>query len=247
MLNWGMPEQPPASAFGVPVPYSAAIDELRSKIKTPGPEGWAACLALGSKPEKEALDLLGELAAREDWSYRNLAIQGLGRHPLGAQAAETIAAALADPVAQVVRTACDAVAALRLLPARSKILSLLASPDAQTRFHAVRTLAELWTDDDYPAVLALSKKDKVEFVRKEAARTLRRAASPGIWRPLFDRWKLDRLPLLRVWACELLAAFGSDKDLPQFRRLVRDPNKHVREAAEKAAAGRGFASRTGHR
>jgi HEAT repeat protein len=230
----------PAEAFGVPVPYTASVEDLRERLDLPGPLAWAACLALGHKPEPEALALLVELTGHKDWSFRNLAVQGLGTHPLGAQAAEMVIAALADPVAQIVRTACDAAARLKLPAARKRILALLGSPEPQVRFHAVRALGELWSPEDFAAVWTLSRKDKTEFVRREAERTLRRTASAGSWSKLFDRWKLDPQPRLRVWACELLASLGGSRDLPELRRLVRDRNAHVRKAAERAAAERDF-------
>ena len=108
------------------------------------------------------------------------------------------------------------------------------------RLHAVRALGELWSPEDHGAVWTLSRKDKAESVRKEAEKTLRRTASSRTWRRLFDRWKLDPLPHLRVCACELLSEFGQSGDLPELRRLVRDRNAHVRKAAELAAARRNF-------
>jgi len=233
-------ESRPAEAFGVPVPYAASVAELRERLDLPGPLAWAACLALGHKPEPEALALLMELAKRDDWSFRNLAVQGLGTHPQGAQAADVLIAALADPVPQIVRTACDAAGRLRLRAARPRILALLSSPQPQVRFHAVRALGEFWSPEDSGAVWALSRKDKEEFVRREAERTLRRTVSVVDWRRLFDRWKLDPQPRLRVWACEVLSEFAESGDLPALRRLVRDRNAHVRKAAELAAAQRNF-------
>jgi HEAT repeat protein len=230
----------PAQAFGVPVPYTASLTELRQHLDRTGPPAWAACLALGYKPDPEALALLAELAQNPEWSLRNLAVQGLGAHPLGAQAAELIIKALADPVPQIVRTACDAAGRLRLTSARTRLVALLSSTEPQFRFHAVRALAELWSPESHGAVWTLSRKDKAEFVRKEAERTLRRTASAQTWRRLFDRWKLDALPHLRVWACELLSEFGQSGDMPELRRLVRDRNAHVRKAAERAAARHDF-------
>jgi HEAT repeat protein len=230
----------PDQAFGVPVPYEAPLEELRRRLELPGPPAWAACLALARKPEPEALALLAELAKNPEWSLRNLAVQALGSHPLGAQAADLVIKALADPVPQIVRTACDAAGRLRLEAARARLVDLLGSAEPQVRFHAVRALGELWSPEFHGTVWTLSRKDKAEFVRKEAERTLRRTASAQTWRRLFDRWKLDALPRLRVWACELLSDFGQSGDMPELRRLVRDRNAHVRKAAERAAARHNF-------
>ena len=218
MLNLMMLPERPAKAFGILVPYGAPIKELRAFLEVAGPTAWAACLALAAMPEREAFDLLVELTRREDLRYRNLAIQALGAHPLGAQAAERIVEALSDPAAQVVRTACEVAGCLRLAIARDKLIGLLTSPDAQTRFHAVRALGEIVTSDDFALLWTISKKDKEEFVRRGAAETLRRTASPKTWRYLFDRWKLDPPPRHRVWACERQST-GKDSDLPELRRL----------------------------
>lgn len=229
----------PPTAFGVPVPYDAPLDDLRARLELPGPLAWAACLALAERPEPEALGLLVALTKREEFEFRNLAAQGLGQNPRGAEAAEAVVSLLSDPVPQVVRTACDAAGKLRLEASRPKLLSLLAGADAQIRLQAVRALGEMFSAEDYALVLDLSKKDKAEFVRKEAAKTLRRTVSPKNWRHLFDRWKRDASPQHRVWACELLEEFGAAKDMSELHRLRRDPNRHVREAAERLAARRG--------
>lgn len=228
----------PPKAFGVSIPYAATIAELRAHLAEPGPKAWAACLALGYRPGGEALDLLVELTSR-DWNYRNLAIQSLAVHPRGAAAEEAILSGLNDSVAQVVRTSCDAVAKLKLAPARPKLLELLKVGDPQVRFHALRALAPLWTGDDYGRVWEIFKKDKAPFVREEAAEVLMATASDKTWRHLFDRWKRDPLPKYRVWACRLLSAFGRPDDMPELQRLVRDGNVHVRRAAEQAAVERG--------
>src|SRR6266480_17715 len=103
----------PSKAFGVAVPYGATLEQLRTQLDPPGPKAWAACLALGYKPEKEALELLVELT-KKDWGYRNLALQSLARHPLGAQAETAVLRGLDDSVSQVVRTACETAAKLKL-------------------------------------------------------------------------------------------------------------------------------------
>jgi HEAT repeat protein len=231
---------PPAKAFGVPIPYKASILELKEQLSQPGPKAWAACLALGHNPSQEAFDLLIELTSRE-WNYRNLAIQSLGIHPLGAGAAEVILKGLSDSVALVVRTSCDAAANLKLAAVRNKLIKLLDADDAQVRFHALRALKHVWTGEEYGRVWHISKKDKAVFVRQEAAIVLKETASEKTWHALFDRWKHDPLPLHRVWACQLLSAFGKPDDMPELQRLVRDGNVHVRRAAEQAAVERGAA------
>jgi HEAT repeat protein len=231
---------PPAKAFGVPVPYKATITQLREQLSQPGPKAWAACLALGHNASQEAFDLLVELTGR-DWNYRNLAIQSLGIHPLGAGAAEVIVKGLSDPIALVVRTACDACANLKLTAARNRLIKLLENSDPQIRFHALRALGAVWTGEEYGRVWHISKKDPAVFVRREAAVVLKETASEKTWHALFDRWKHDPLPLHRVWACQLLSAFGKSSDMPELQRLVRDGNVHVRRAAEQAAVERGVA------
>lgn len=229
----------PEKAFGVPIPYALPLDELRRHLEIAGPTAWAACLALAERPEPEALELLVELTSRPEWQYRNLAIQGLGAHPLGAQAEGAVRKGLSDAVSQVARTSCDSAARLKLEAARPAIVALLDSPDEQLRFHALRAVKALWTGEEFGRVWDVLKKDKAEFVRQEAAVVLRETATKKTWRTLFNRWKREAVPRHRAWACEMLSAFGDDDDLPELQRLSRDSSKHVREAAERAAYERG--------
>jgi hypothetical protein len=56
----------PSLYNGVPIPYDGEIDDLRERVKAPGPEAWAACLALGYKTDKAAFEVLEELAVSDD-------------------------------------------------------------------------------------------------------------------------------------------------------------------------------------
>src|SRR5438270_10447029 len=105
-------ERRPESLNTVPVPYGADVNLLRSQLAPPGPQAWAAILALGHHPGREAFDTLVELTASPDWSYRRAAVEAIALHELGKSAVEPIRALLSDPSPYVARAACEAAAQL---------------------------------------------------------------------------------------------------------------------------------------
>lgn len=219
-----------------PVPYSATLPELLKQIQRPGAVAWAACVALGHNPVPEALHALIKLASHSDWRFRRAATEALSAHPLASSATSNIVGALTDPSPYVVRTACETAAILKLQEARAGILSLAASHDTRTREAAVRALSRLWRPSDFPAVFAIFKTDPVSTVRRAAAWTLAVNVSDINWKALFDTWVKGELPRYRVWACEIAGRFGDSSDKLQVAALLRDPNGHVRKAAQRALA-----------
>src|SRR5438552_18065248 len=97
---------------GVRVPFDADLSSLRSQLAPPGPQAWAACLALGHHPGAEAFEILLDLTTSPDWRYRRAAAEAIGVHRLGKSAVEHLRALLEDPSPYVVRTVCDAAAQL---------------------------------------------------------------------------------------------------------------------------------------
>jgi hypothetical protein len=217
-----------------PVPCSATLPELHERIQHPGAEAWAACVALGHNPAPEALHALIELANHSDWRFRRAAVEALSAHPLASSATSIIVAALTDPSSYVVRTACDTAAILKLQEAHSSVLSLAASNDTRTREAAVRALSRLWRPSDFPAVFAIFKNDPVSPVRRATAWTLAVNVSDITWKALFETWVKGELPRYRVWACEIASRFGDSSAKSEVAALLRDPNGHVRKAAQRA-------------
>ena len=219
---------------GVKVPYEADIDSLRSQLTPPGPQAWAACIALGNHPSDEAFELLVELANSPDWSYRRAAIEAIGLHKRGKSAAELLRSHLSDSSEYVVRTSCDTIAKLGLHELHDSILSLLDSQSPSTRETALRALSVLWQPSDFDKVFSIFAHDPSGEVRKESAWTLNANVSEDNWNKLFGAWKGDSLARYRIWACELAERFADAKLGDELEKLLADRDGHVRKAAHRA-------------
>lgn len=224
----------PQLANGVAVPYDVPVSELRTHLRPPGPLAWAACIALGQHPGRDAFALLVDLADSPDWRYRRAAVEALAGHQLGREAAALLGKRLGDPSPYVVRTACRAVALLGLHSLHDAVAVLLRAREAPTRTEALAALATLWQPTDFEPVFVCLRLDPSAEVRKRAAWTLRTNASAASWRRLFDTWRRDPLPRHRTWAAELAAALGGREVEPPLQELLEDPNGHVRKAAQDA-------------
>ena len=232
----------PPTVNAIPVPYTATISELLDRLQVPGPEAWAAALALGHHPEPEAFQALVDLTEHSDWRFRRVAVEALGAHPLARSAQSHILAALADPSLYVIRTACETVAALQLSEAHSGILALTVDRDRRTREVAVRALSRLWQTTDFETVFEVYQNDPVKEVRRTAAWTLVANVSAANWRALFEAWISAELPRYRVWACEIAGQFADSSAKLQVAALLHDPNGHVRKAAQRALPRNGPAT-----
>lgn len=224
----------PANVNGVSVPYRAPVAELLRAVAAPGPSAWAA-LAVSADDGRESLDALVEAAASSDWRMRRAAVEAIARHVRGRSAARRVLDALRDESPYVVRTACDAAAALRLDDAHDVVLGLTRSPIAATRECATRTLDALWRPSDFDAVFDAMRRDSAPAVRRRAGFVLRAHADATTWKRLVDAWRHDELPRARRWACELTASFGGADDVAALEPLTRDRDGHVRNAAARAA------------
>ncbi len=219
---------------GVQVPYGAEVSVLRSRVRSPGPEAWAAILALGHHHAQEAFELLVQLTASPDWGIRRSAVEAVAVHALGPTAAPVLIDRLGDPSPYVVRAACEAVAHLRLGDAHDAVVTLLASQEAATRRRALQALSVLWQPSDFGRVLTMLQTDQSREVRLAAAWTLRANVDLDNWWALYRTWGVDPLPRHRVWACELEGQFGTAGQVPEREKLTQDKDGHVRRAAKLA-------------
>jgi HEAT repeat protein len=224
----------PSLNNGVPIPYDNEVEELRRRVKNPGPEAWAACLALGYKADKNAFEILEELAVSDDWRYRRSAIEAMAVHRLALTRIAFFCGCLEDPSPYVVRTACQVVADLKLDDAHDSLRKLVHSGAADTRIAALRALKELWKPSDYALVFSVFQSDVSEQVRRQATWTLRSNVDKGNWVPLFEAWRADPLHRHRVWACELAGKFGGNNLSQTLKAMLKDPDGHVSKAAARA-------------
>ena len=167
----------PPNVNGVPVPYFASFEDLRTDLASAGPQAWAAFVALGHVPTRNALELLIELANSDDWRYRRAAIEALTFHPFGREAADVVQAGLHDASAFVVQTACQVSGRLQLEQCHAELVELLGAKAAATRIAA---LEELWQPADPERVLSMATHDASEDVRRTWAGPSEQTRLPAI-------------------------------------------------------------------
>ena len=141
---------------------------------------------------------------------------------------------LQDKYGFVVRTACEVAAVLGLARAHDRILELAEIGEEATRLSALSALESLWVPADFERVFARYVKDQSAGVRKQAAWTLCKHASPEHWEQVFESWSKDPVPRHRVWACSIAEKFGDRTVVARLNALRSDPDGHVRCAAERA-------------
>lgn len=189
---------------------------------------------LRSREDEEALKQLAQAATIEDQFLRRAMLESIGLHPLGRKLTSNIVDALGDPSEYVVRTACEIVQKWELNEAHESVVALLENGSKATRLAAIRALGAIWTDADFSLIFPIYTSASELGVRREAAWVLRRRATSGHWRPLFNAFYADKLPRHRQWACELAENFSGPDILPLLSQLSLDVDGHVRKAALRA-------------
>lgn len=224
----------PTRLNGITIPYNTPVPDLVRAASKPGPEAWAAVVALGHDESGEAYDVLLRLAASPDWCYRRAALEAIAVHVRSHDAHTLFCAALKDESPYVVRTACEITGSHRITQAHSRVCGLLSSSDQRTREVAVGAITKLWTDDDFDRLLKLFRDDASLVVQRKAAWALRENVCRRTWRELVEWWKKDALPRHRTWACEIAGDFGDTSVKEDLEVLAKDRDGHVRKAANRA-------------
>ncbi len=224
----------PFTVNGVPVPYQASIASLRKQLRAAKPEAWAAFVALSANPTAEALEILVKEANSPDPYYRRAAIDAIAGHELGAKAALVIQCCLGDSNGYVVRAACAAAANLNLHQLSEVLIDLKSVATPATRRAAIEALGSLWRTTLFDQMLSQLGRDSSLEVRKAILSVLNANVDEYHWKTLFDVLRKDLIPRHRVWACDLAARFGGTDEIRILKRLRRDPDGHVRKAAERA-------------
>ena len=221
------------TGMGSQIPYDEPVKVLRTLINTRGKAG-PAIEALAEHPDPEALATLIDLTGSQDPYLRASAVNAIGRHRTGCDAAEVVLSALNDSNGFVIRAAARASAALRLAAAHDRIHALVGSKEEHTRLSALEALQNLWEASDFETVFARYLHDPSDSVRKQAAWTLETNVGAEQWERVFAAWSGDPIPRHRAWACSLAERFGTRATLGRLDGLRSDPDGHVRSAAERA-------------
>ena len=215
----------------MPVGQIGPVRRAISLFDHPAPMTEELIREIETRDDADALKALVEAASVRDQFLRRIAIEVIGRHPMGRQSANVILGALDDPSECVVRAACDVVARWRLNEAHERVVAFLGNASKATRQVALRALAAIWVDADFPLVFGILTNASEIEVRREAAWVLRHRATSLCWRTLFDVFRTDELARHRQWACELAGSFSGPDILQVLRKLSEDVDGHVRQAA----------------
>jgi HEAT repeat protein len=219
---------------GHEIPRSASVAELASMLRSGPPGCWLAFRALSERYDPAALELVLAETQSADPLRRRAAAEAVGDSAIGNAGVSHIRRLLSDESPIVVRSAADAAAKLRDAGSHDPIVGLLRDRDASTRQAAIGALDELWRDEDFDGLLVIASEDPDERTRREAGFVLKNHASAPRWRSLVELWQGSELPRERAWACDLIGQFGSGEDLVNAARFLRDPDGHVRSAAQRA-------------
>jgi len=116
-----------------------------------------------------------------------------------------------------------------------EILPSLQDDSENVRFEAVRSLGKLGGPEAVKNLARIARKDKVDFIRREAFRVLRTAGlgQSGVL-DVAKRGLRDSSREVRVQAARLLGNFQDRKFILPLLKAMADPHWSVRESAETA-------------
>jgi HEAT repeat protein len=223
----------PKTNNGIRIPYELTLVELRKMVEEQkSHDRWCAFTAIASKPEDEALAFLIDATFSRDSRMRALAAEAIQYHKQSRKAIGRLLQLLDDSEPPVQWRACETLAAMHALESHDAIVRLLSAKQNRTRQVALEALDRIWLETDYPAVLHIMQHDKVLALRKDAGWILHNHLSADHWKELLDYWISHSLPRYRVWACEIIAKYGSVEYISLLEALLKDENGHVRRGAQ---------------
>lgn len=213
---------------------SKDVSALATRLGDDVQESAEVCRILSEFGTDESLEALVASAANPDQWHRRLAIEAIGDHKLGRQASAVVRRSLSDQSPYVVRTACQAVANLKLKDARQDILPLLKADDPSTGTVVVEALGAISDDSDFDTLLKIIDYDDHPDVQASAEGALKQLVGAHNWRILFDRWRGHAEQDSRRWVCELAGQYGDVRDIRKLEGLTHDQSLHVRVAVRRA-------------
>ncbi|MBR4245920.1 MAG: HEAT repeat domain-containing protein [Treponema sp.] len=208
-----------------------SIDQIKHTITCAMPHKYEAIKALAKINTAESREALHSLLSLDDAYIKRFALEELGNIESKENLAGIISNIAKDKNEFLTRTSLSIIEKQGITSLHGFVAESLKSQDLLTLEYALNAINQIWSDDDFTAIMELSKKEQNQEIKKKCYEVLCKHATPSNWQSVYKLIRTNKIPQIRLLACRLLLDNFSDEFMSDIQAFAKDKDGHIRKLA----------------
>ncbi|MBR6144545.1 MAG: HEAT repeat domain-containing protein [Treponema sp.] len=208
-----------------------SIDQLKHTITCAMPHKYEAIKALSKINTDESRKTLRSLLLLDDAYIKRFVLEELGNIESKETLAKIISNVSKDKNEFLRRTSLSIIEKQGITSLHGFVAESLKSQDPLTLEYALNAINQVWSDDDFTAIMELSKKEQNQDIKKRCYEILCNHASASNWQSVYKIIRTNKIPQIRLLACKLLTDNFSDEFMSDIQGFAKDKDGHIRKLA----------------
>lgn len=195
------------------------------------PHKYEAIKALAKMNTEEARKTLHSLLSFDDAYIKRFALEELGNIESKEALAGIISNVSKDKNEFLRRTSLSIIEKQGITSLHGFVAESLKSHDPLTLEYALNAINQIWSDDDFTAIMELSKKEQNQDIKKRCYEILCNHANSSNWQSVYKLIRTNKIPQIRLLACKLLTDNFPDEFMSDIQAFAKDKDGHIRKLA----------------
>ncbi len=208
-----------------------SIDQLKHTITCAEPHKYEAIKALSKINTDESRKTLRSLLLLDDAYIKRFVLEELGNIESKENLAGIISNIAKDKNEFLGRTSLSIIEKQGITSLHGFVAESLKSQDPLTLEYALNAINQVWSDDDFTAIMELSKKEQNQDIKKRCYEILCNHANSSNWQSVYKIIRTNKIPQIRLLACKLLTDNFSDEFMSDIQAFAKDQDGHIRKLA----------------
>lgn len=208
-----------------------SIDQLKHTITCAMPHKYEAIKALSKINTDESRKTLRSLLLLDDAYIKRFVLEELGNIESKETLAKIISNVSKDKNEFLRRTSLSIIEKQGITSLHGFVAESLKSQDPLTLEYALNAINQVWSDDDFTAIMELSKKEQNQDIKKRCYEILCNHANSSNWQSVYKIIRTNKIPQIRLLACKLLTDNFSDEFMSDIQAFAKDQDGHIRKLA----------------
>ena len=208
-----------------------SIDQLKHTITCAEPHKYEAIKALAKINTAESRKTLRSLLLLDDAYIKRFVLEELGNIESKEALAGIISNVSKDKNEFLRRTSLSIIEKQGITSLHGFVAESLKSQDPLTLEYALNAINQVWSDDDFTAIMELSKKEQNQDIKKRCYEILCNHANSSNWQSVYKIIRTNKIPQIRLLACKILTDNFSDEFMSDIQAFANDQDGHIRKLA----------------
>ncbi|MBP5437897.1 MAG: HEAT repeat domain-containing protein [Treponema sp.] len=208
-----------------------SIDQIKHTITCAEPHKYEAIKALAKINTDESRKTLRSLLLLDDAYIKRFVLEELGNIESKENLAGIISNIAKDKNEFLTRTSLSIIEKQGITELHDFVTEKLKSQNLLTVGYALSAIDQVWSDDDFTAIMELSKKEQNQEIKKKCYEVLCKHATPSNWQSVYKLIRTNKIPQIRLLACRLLLDNFSDEFMSDIQAFAKDKDGHIRKLA----------------